>query len=241
MTKNFHVGVSGFSYPGWKGKFYPKDLKSEEFLAHYSQHLRTVEINSSFYASPRAPMVKSWSERTDESFRFSFKAPQQITHILKLGKGSAEAADRFSQVLDLLGPRRGPILFQLPPYSKLDLGLLGEFLSQTSGIKNRVFEFRHESWFQESTYQLLEERGAGFCIAETEELGPIFRVTGGIAYFRLRKEAYDAKAIDQWAKKIREAAKSARESYVYLRHDETGENAILAQRLSEELKAAKGK
>jgi uncharacterized protein YecE (DUF72 family) len=119
--------------------------------------------------------------------------------------------------------------------------LLGEFLSQTSGIKNRVFEFRHESWFQESTYQLLEERGAGFCIAETEELGPIFRVTGGIAYFRLRKEAYDAKAIDQWAKKIREAAKSARESYVYLRHDETGENAILAQRLSEELKAAKGK
>jgi uncharacterized protein YecE (DUF72 family) len=186
-------------------------------------------------------MVKSWSERTDESFRFSFKAPQQITHILKLGKGSTEAADRFSQVLDSLGPRRGPILFQLPPYSKLGLGLLGEFLSKTSGIKNRVFEFRHESWFQESTYRLLEEHGAGFCIAETEELGPIFQVTGGIAYFRLRKEAYDADAIDQWAKKIRETAKGVQEGYVYLRHDETGENPILAQRLSEKLKNVRGK
>ncbi|MDA4136931.1 MAG: DUF72 domain-containing protein [Thaumarchaeota archaeon] len=238
MTKEFNVGVSGFSYPGWKGKFYPKDLKGEEFLAYYSQHLRSVEINSSFYAPPRASMVKSWSERTSESFKFSFKAPKQITHVLKLGKGSVEAADRFSKVLDGLGQRRGPILFQLPPFSKVDHELLGEFLSGTTGIKDRVFEFRHESWLEDSTYRLLERNGAGFCIAETEELGPTFKVTGGIAYFRLRKEFYNPKVIDQWAEKISETAKGSKESYVYLRHDETGENAILAQRLSEKLKSA---
>ena len=238
MTEDFFVGVSGFSYPGWKGRFYPKGLKSEEFLAHYSQRLQSVEINSSFYASPNATTVKSWRERTSESFRFSFKAPRQITHILKLGKGSTEAADRFSKLLDL-GPRRGPILFQLPPYSKLDLELLGGFLSKTSDIKNRVFEFRHESWFQESTYRLLERNGAGFCIAETEELRPTLQVTGGIAYFRLRRESYTAKAIDKWAEKISETSKGLPESYIYFRHDETGENAILAQRLSEKLKSAK--
>jgi uncharacterized protein YecE (DUF72 family) len=68
---------------------------------------------------------------------------------------------------------------------------------------------------------------------------PTFQVTGGLAYFRLRKESYNAKAIDQWAEKISEAAKGLRESYAYLRHDETGENAVLAQRLSEKLRGWK--
>jgi uncharacterized protein YecE (DUF72 family) len=233
------VGVSGFSYPSWKGGFYPADAKSDEFLAHYSQRLGSVEINSSFYAPPSSAMVKSWSEKTREVFRFSFKAPRLITHILKLGKGSSEAAGKFSKALDLLGPRRGPVLFQLPPYSKLDLNLLGGFLTETSGVKARVFEFRHDSWFDESTYDLLEGAGAGFCIAETEELKPVFRVTGGIAYFRLRKDSYDSKTIDKWAGTIRDSAEDAQECYVYLRHDETGENAVLAQRLSEGLEGPK--
>ena len=234
---NVYVGVSGFSYPGWKGEFYPKDAKSEEFLTNYSQRLDSVEINSSFYAPPNAAVVKNWSMRTSEKFRFSFKAPRLITHILKLGKDSYGAADRFSKTVDFLGPKRGPVLFQLPPYSKRELELLDEFLSKTSNIKTRVFEFRHESWFQDSTYQLLKEHGAGFCITETEEMRPTFQVTGGLAYFRLRKESYNAKTIDWWAKKIRETVRDLREGYVYLRHDETGENAVLAQRLSEKLQS----
>jgi uncharacterized protein YecE (DUF72 family) len=237
LTNSAFVGVSGFSYPSWKGKFYPEDTKSEEFLAYYSQRLGSVEINSSFYAQPSAAMAKSWSGKTNEKFRFSFKAPRLITHILKLGKGASEAAEKLSKVLDTLGPRRGPVLFQLPPFSKLDLNLLGEFLSATGGIENRVFEFRHESWLKDSTYELLERNAAGFCIAETEEMKPVFQVTGETAYFRLRKDSYDAKTVDAWAPKIAETAKGSEETYVYLRHDESGENAILAQRLSEKLDA----
>jgi uncharacterized protein YecE (DUF72 family) len=235
MSRSVYVGVSGFSYPSWKGKFYPKDVKAEEFLNHYSRHLNSVEINSSFYASPSAATVKSWSAKTNAKFRFSFKASRQITHILKLGKGSPEAAERLSNVLDLLGPQRGPILFQTPPYSKQDISLLDEFLSKTSSIKDRVFEFRHGSWLQDSTYRLLEKHGASFCIAETEDMKPTFQVTGGLAYFRLRRESYDAKAVDQWAGKISEMAEGLRGCYAYLRHDETGESAILAQRLSEKI------
>lgn len=238
MTNNTFVGVSGFSYPKWKGRFYPEDTKSEEFLAYYSQHLGSVEINSSFYAQPSAAMVKSWSEKTNENFRFSFKAPRMITHTLKLGKGASEAAEKLSKVLDSLGPRRGPVLFQLPPFSKVDLNLLGEFLASTGGIENRVFEFRHESWLKDSTYELLERNAAGFCIAETEDMKPVFQVTGETAYFRLRKDSYDAKAVDAWAQKITEIAKDSEETYAYLRHDETGENAVLAQRLSEKLSGA---
>jgi uncharacterized protein YecE (DUF72 family) len=229
------VGVSGFSYDSWKGKFYPKDAKREEFLAHYSRRLGSVEINSSFYAPPSPAMVKGWASKTEEEFRFSLKAPRLITHILKLGKGAPEAAEKLSKTLDLLESRRGPILFQLPPFSKFDLDLLAEFLRKTSEISPRVFEFRHESWFNKQTYSLLEDQGAGFCIAETEDLEPTFQVTGGFAYFRLRKESYDDKAIDRWVGMIRKVSDSADECYVYLRHDETGENAIFAEGLSKKL------
>ncbi|MDE1852465.1 MAG: DUF72 domain-containing protein [Thaumarchaeota archaeon] len=232
-----HVGVSGFSYATWKGKFYPEDTKSEEFLSYYSSKLGSVEVNSSFYAPPSTSMVKGWSAKTSEKFRFSFKAPRLITHILKLGKGSSEAANKLSKTLDLLGPRRGPVLFQLPPFSKFDRDLLDGFLSRTSGIEPKVFEFRHASWLNERTYDLLEDHGTGFCVADTEDMEPTFRVTGGLAYFRLRKDFYDGKAVGQWSDMISKAAASADECYVYLRHDETGENALLAQKLAESLDA----
>lgn len=234
-SKNMFVGISGFSYVGWKGKFYPKEMKNEDFLAYYSQHLNSVEINSSFYAPPTAAMVKSWSSKTGEGFRFAFKAPKQITHILKLGRGSSEAAEKLSKTLDLLGPKKGPVLFQLPPYAKQDLKLLEEFLSSTSRIESKAFEFRHGSWLQQPTYELLNKYNAGFCIAETEDMEPVLKATGGLAYFRLRKESYDIGTVDKWSENIRKTMKDSKETYVYLRHDETGENAALAQRLAEKI------
>lgn len=236
MRARFFVGVSGFSYPSWKGRFYPEELKSEEFLGHYARVLDSVEINSSFYAAPGAATVKGWAARTGEGFRFSFKAPRQVTHILRLGEGAPEATGRLAKTLGLLEAKRGPVLFQLPPYQKQDVKLLEGFLGRTDGMGGRVFEFRHESWLGEATFGLLDEHSAGFCIAETEEMKPRFRVTGRMAYFRLRRDAYDGAAIDAWAEKIRDAAEGASECYVYLRHDETGENALLAQRLSKKLK-----
>ena len=231
----FFVGVSGFSYTSWKGNFYPKDLKSEDFLGSYSQKLNSVEINSSFYAPPSATTVKSWSAKAQDDFRFSIKAPRQITHILKLGKGSSDSAKRLSKTLDMLGPKRGPILFQLPPFMRQDLKLLESFLGETSMLKESVFEFRHESWLSDPTYALLDKYQAGWCIAETEDMKPILKVIGGVAYFRLRKDMYDGKSIDEWSTRIRGLAKEAKGAYVYLRHDETGDNAGHAVRLKEKL------
>src|SRR5438552_11610642 len=98
------VGVSGFSYVGWKGNFYPENLKSEEFISYYSQRLNSVEINSSFYAPPSLAVVKSWAGKTGDNFKFSFKAPRQITHILKLGKGSVEATRSEEHTSELQSP-----------------------------------------------------------------------------------------------------------------------------------------
>ena len=233
---NLFVGVSGFSYSGWKGNFYPKDLKSEDFLAYYSQKLDSVEINSSFYAPPTTVMLKSWAAKTSDKFRFAVKSPRQITHILKLGTGSTESAQRLDSTLRLLGSKRGPILFQLPPFLQQDLKLLESFLTGTSQVDKKVFEFRHESWLAEQTYALLEKHETGFCVAETEDMKPVMRVIGDIAYFRLRKDVYDATNVDSWSTRIGELSKDAKETYVYLRHDETGENAKLAVRLVENLR-----
>jgi uncharacterized protein YecE (DUF72 family) len=222
------VGVSGFSYAGWKGSFYPKDLKSEDFLSFYAGKLNSVEINSSFYAPPTAAMVKSWVGRTGEDFRFAIKSPRLITHTLKIGKGAPEAADRLAKTLDLLGGKLGAVLFQLPPFFRQDLKTLESFLTQTAGVKKKVFEFRHDSWLNESTYQLLEKHDAGFCIAETEDMKPVLKVTGGLPYFRLRKDVYPPNDIEKWTEKIPDIIKGSEEAYVYLRHDETGENASYA-------------
>jgi len=231
----FFVGVSGFSYASWKGSFYPKDLKSEDFLSFYAGKLNSVEINSSFYAPPSAAMVKSWAGRTGEDFRFAIKSPRSITHTLKLGKGASEAADRLGKTLDLLGGKLGPVLFQLPPFFRQDLKTLEDFLTQTAGVKKKVFEFRHDSWLNDLTYQLLEKHDAGFCIAETEDMKPVLRVTGELPYFRLRKDVYTAKDVEVWTEKIREIIKGSEQAYVYLRHDETGENASFAVGMKEKM------
>jgi uncharacterized protein YecE (DUF72 family) len=126
-------------------------------------------------------------------------------------------------------------LFQLPPFFRQDWKTLESFLTQTAGVKKKVFEFRHDSWLNESTYQMLEKHSVGFCIAETEDMKPVLRVTGGLPYFRLRKDVYTAGEVGKWTEKIREIIKGSEEAYVYLRHDETGENASYAVGLKEKM------
>jgi uncharacterized protein YecE (DUF72 family) len=158
--------------------------------------------------------------------------PLARSHILKLeGKPAVEASQRLDQAVDLLAGKRGPLLFQLPPYLRLDLKRLENFLSETSKIQDRVFEFRHGSWMTDETYKLLNKHDAGFCIAETEDMAPVFQVTGGLAYFRLRKDRYAEKTIIDWSKKIAKLSQDAPQTYVYLRHDETGDNVSLALKL----------
>src|SRR5205807_4003110 len=132
--------------------------------------LQPVGIDRSVFGPSRLAIVKTRARQGGGGFRFLFQATGQITHILKLGKGSVEATERLGITLRSLGEKNGPILFQLPPYSKQDLKLLEDFLTSTSKIGERVFEFRHESWLNDATYTTLEKHDADFCIAETEDM-----------------------------------------------------------------------
>jgi len=160
---NLFVGTSGYSYKEWKGNFYPDDLPAKEMLSYYARRLPAVEINNTFYRQPQPSMIENWKEQVPESFRFSIKATQRITHIKRLNN-VAEETKYLLETAGLLNERLGVVLFQLPPNMKKDSERLKNFLEQLPAPTRSAFEFRHESWFDDETFDMSvarEELGAG--------------------------------------------------------------------------------
>jgi uncharacterized protein YecE (DUF72 family) len=230
------VGTSGYSYKEWKPAFYPADLPARGFLPFYAGRLPTVEINNTFYRMPTAKLLAGWAAEVPETFTFALKAPQRITHVARL-KDAAELAGAFLRVAAELGPRLGPMLFQLPPFFRKDTERLASFLDVVAGLAPAAriaFEFRHVSWFDDEVFAVLRARGAALCVAEGEELASPLTPTADWGYVRLRRDAYPDALVTEWAGKIR--AQPWKEAYVYLKHDQ-GAAPGVAQRLIEALGA----
>src|SRR3982074_2038562 len=121
------VGTSGYSYKEWKGSFYPEDLPASQMLGFYSGRFNTVEINNTFYRMPAPAMLSKWAQQVPEAFVFSLKAPQSITHRRQLTDAGATLG-YFGKTARELGQKLGPVLFQMPPFFKKDIGRLREFL-----------------------------------------------------------------------------------------------------------------
>jgi uncharacterized protein YecE (DUF72 family) len=234
-TMETFIGTSGFSYPAWRGSFYPEKLPPARMLAFYSQQLRTVEINNTFYRMPKADILKGWADATPPGFRFSPKAPQQITHRQKL-VGSAEAVATFFRAAATLGEKLGPTLFQLPPFLKKDLPRLVDFLAAIPVVARAAFEFRHASWFSDDVYEALSARGVALCWAEADDLETPIVATAGFGYLRLRRTDYDDTALGVWAERLGAKATPQQgwaEAFVYLKHEDAGRGPKLAARLGE--------
>ena len=215
------AGASGYAFKEWKGNFYPEKIKSEEMLPWYSERLPTVEINNTFYQMPKAAVLENWTRATPEAFRFAIKAPRRITHIARLKADSAADAVRFLyQTLESLGDKRGPVLFQLPPFMKKDVPRLSEFLALLPEGHRAAFEFRNDTWFDDVVYDMLKSAGASLCLSEREDSTPPPLVeTAPWGYVRLRLEHYADADLAQWAGKL--AATGWREIYAYFMHEPT--------------------
>ena len=123
---NVFVGTSGYSYPEWKGTFYPANLSAKQMLRYYGARFRTVEINNTFYRPPTAQLVEAWAAQVPADFRFVLKAPQEITHVKRLA-GTGEQVAALFAAAGALKDRLGPVLFQLPPNFRKDVPLLRAF------------------------------------------------------------------------------------------------------------------
>ncbi|MEP6652781.1 MAG: DUF72 domain-containing protein [Myxococcales bacterium] len=233
------IGTSGFSYPAWRGSFYPEKCPPARMLAFYATRLGTVEINNTFYRMPKAETLRGWADTVPASFRFAPKAPQQITHRQKL-VGSAEAVAFFFAATATLGERLGPTLFQLPPFLRKDLPRLQDFLALLPAGARAAFEFRHASWFSDDVYEALRARGAALCLAEAEDLATPVVPTTSWGYLRLRRADYDEAGLALWAQRLRDQSGTWSEAFVYFKHEDGARGPKLAARLGQLLAGGGG-
>ncbi|WP_051979072.1 DUF72 domain-containing protein [Edaphobacter aggregans] len=228
------AGTSGWAYPTWKPAFYPEGTPAKRFLDFYSTQLSSVEVNYTFRALPTAAMLEGWLAATTDFFRFSFKAPQRITHIKRLANCESDVAFLVST----LEPVRqagnlGIILFQLPPNMKADAARLSAFLAAPAlndpGAPPIAFEFRHESWFTDEIYSILRAHSAALCIAESDDLAtPEVHTATTHTSFRLRRTgAYSPAEIKEFVARFTALA-SDRDVYIYFKHEDEPSGALNA-------------
>ena len=229
MPGNVHVGCSGWAYTSWKPDFYPAKLSSKKFLEYYATSLNSVEVNYTFRSLPSATTIAAWLEATGQDFRFSFKAPQRITHILRL----KDCADAFAKFVQSIQPvidaqRFGVVLVQLPPNFKADPARLDSFLTDVAFAKLRIaFEFRNESWFADEIYSILRKYEAALCVAESDELTTPDIATAPFSCYRFRKSNYSPQQLESVQSLLRQRAQSG-DVFAYFKHEEEPTGALWA-------------
>jgi len=224
------VGTSGYAYPEWRGSFYPEKMQTAKMLPYYAEHFRTVEINNTFYRMPNAKLLEGWSAQTPENFRLTLKAPQRITHQKRL-RDCADDVNYFLEVAATLGPKLGAILFQTPPYLRMNLEVLDGFLEMLPAGLVAAFEFRHASWMAADVFSRLRAKGLALCVADSEKFSTPVEITAGYAYFRLRDEGYQPADIERWAQTIRDKTAHCSDVFVYFKHEEAGVGTEFAKQL----------
>jgi len=122
------LGTSSFTAASWEGPFYPRGMKSRDFLSYYATQFPAVEIDSTFYGCPASTTVKNWAARTPEDFIFAVKVPQTISHEKALVDCDAEF-EEFVRTMDILGPKLGPMLFQFPSFDRWKFPTQDHFLA----------------------------------------------------------------------------------------------------------------
>ncbi len=221
-----HVGTSGFSYPAWKGAFYPADLPAKKFLSFYASRFGTCEINNTFYRMPKADALAKWLGEVPESFSFVLKASQQITHRKRLKEADEPTAYFFEQARGL-GDRLGPVLVQLPPNLKKDLSRLESFLALVPGGRRVALEFRHDSWQDDEVRAVLARSGAALVMSETDEDGAQPLVpTARFGYLRLRRCDYTPDDLARWLDRVREQPWD--EAFVFFKHEDEARGPAFA-------------
>ena len=234
------LGCSGWAYPTWKPEFYPAKTSPKKMLEQYASRLNSVEVNYTFRHLPSTATVEGWLAQTGPDFRFSFKAPQRITHIKRLKECSETLSAFYSALLPVIrAGRLGVVLFQLPPNLKADAPRLADFLKEAApegGTLRIAFEFRNASWFNEEIFALLRQHQASLCVAESDEFETPDVTTAPFSCYRLRKSEYE----DADLAKVEEQliAKSAHgDVFAYIKHEDSPKGALQAADLLTRLRS----
>lgn len=221
-------GTSGYSYPKWKGSFYPAKAKTAELLQHYSEFLPAVEINNTFYRFPSEQVVEQWKSQTPDDFQFALKAHRRITHQMRLNENSKKNIREFVERCSVLGSRLGCILFQLPPDFERDDERLSNLLEALPHGPRYALEFRHQSWYVDEVFNQLKAENIACVCGDSAKAKPKVLATADFVYARLRKTSYSVAELDQWHSDLEKHQEEGRDVLLFLKHDDTGDapNAV---------------
>jgi uncharacterized protein YecE (DUF72 family) len=208
------VGISGWRYAPWRGKFYPKGLAQDRELEYASRRFSTLEINGTFYSLQRPEYFERWAAETPPGFVFALKGARYLTHMLKLKNPEPPLANFFASGVLKLGPKLGPVLWQFPPQMGFNAERMEEFLSllprttteaaelaakHDYRLEGRAFlgpvahrrirhaiEFRHESFLVPEFVSMLRRHGLAMVVADVASRFPTAEdVTADFLYLRL--------------------------------------------------------
>ncbi len=232
------IGTSGWRYDHWLGTVYPAELPAKDWLCHYAEHLRTVEVNSTFYGLPGPESIATWLAATPPDFVFAVKASRYLTHMKKL-KDPGSGLANFLDAIRPFGARLGPVLLQLPPRWRCNPERLDAFLDALPVGQRCAFEFRDRSWHNDEIAALLAQRNAAFCIFELAGNRSPRLATADFVYIRLHgpgdayRGSYDDRALSRWAGRILRWRSDGTDVYCYFDNDEAGYAFANAVRLAE--------
>ena len=237
-TRQIYVGCSGWFYWHWRGDFYPADLSTSRWFAHYAKRFKTVELNAPFYSWPTVATVESWIRQAGRRpFVYTVKVCELITHIKRFA-GTKTLVRDFGLIADLLGPRMGCFLFQLPPSFHYTPARLKRILDQLDRRRRNVVEFRHKSWWNETVYKAFREAGTIFCSSSGPRLPDELIRTADDIYIRFHgvknwyRHDYTNAELAVWAKRVDDSG--AKTVWAYFNNDRDGyaiKNAHVLSRL----------
>ena len=222
------IGTSGWIYKHWKGLFYPQRLPASRWFAYYAERFDTVEINNSFYRLPSPEAFDAWRAQAPAGFVYAVKASRYLTHLKKL-KDPQDPLELFLGRARRLGPRLGPVLYQLPPHWGCDAARLRAFVAALPGDLQHVMEFRDPSWYNDEVREILTEARVSFCLHDMRGSASPPWVTGPLAYLRFhgpgeQKYAgrYGPERLKPWAERAEEYRGRGLSVWAYFNNDVGG-------------------
>jgi uncharacterized protein YecE (DUF72 family) len=211
------VGIGGWTFEPWRGTFFPKDLPKTQELNYASQQLTALEINATFYRTQKPATFRKWASETPDGFVFSVKAPQYATNRKVLAEAGPMIDVFLKSGLTELGPKLGPLFWQLAPTKKFDRDDYGAFLrllpKELKGQPLRhAVEAKHTSFASPEAVALARQNGVAIVMVESEKNTLVPDLTADFSYLRLQNTSEDVPTgyplpeIKAWAKRLKTLA-----------------------------------
>jgi len=248
MAARIRVGTQGWNYDAWVGPFYPNGTRPADFLTIYARAFDTVEVDSTFYATPAVKTVQGWAQRTPDDFLFALKLPQEITHERRLRNIDDVAAEFFDRAREL-GPKLGPILIQLgPDFGPTELPAVAQLLPKLPRDMRFAIEFRQRGWIHDGVLALLAEHNVALTLSDgrwiqrKQMMNLVTRPTADFLYVRWmgvdqsivdysRIQLDRTRDLENWTSVLWPYAEQGREVFGYVNNHFAGHSPSSAREL----------